>query len=218
LLNHVLIGPSWDADHILVAPSGCFVLDSKWSARPWKRDCKELRAAARGVANQADRVRRLLGHDVPVEGLVVLWGEARSVVSATGVGKQDGVRVIDGEHLHRWLLGRPSGALTTERVDRLYEQAAEIALQGDEHEPPTPRSLEEMYNSTLRVAGTATAGLLVPLYAGEIWRALTPVTGAALILLGAVARRRWQVTRTALLAAAGAILTLWVVAVLLDRL
>lgn len=33
-VNHVRLR-TWDIDHVLVGPAGCYSLETKWSAHPW---------------------------------------------------------------------------------------------------------------------------------------------------------------------------------------
>ncbi len=51
LVNHVVIDGRGDADHVLVGPAGLFVLETKWSATPYRSDDPRL----------ADTVGRLSG-------------------------------------------------------------------------------------------------------------------------------------------------------------
>ena len=51
LVNHVVIDGRGDADHVLVGPAGLFVLETKWSATPYRPDDPRL-------ANTVGRLER----------------------------------------------------------------------------------------------------------------------------------------------------------------
>ena len=57
ILNHLLVGRS-DVDHVVVGPGGLVVLETKWTS--WPFDPEYFATDARRLAEQADRLRRML--------------------------------------------------------------------------------------------------------------------------------------------------------------
>lgn len=84
LVNHVSVDGRGDADHVLVGPGGLFVLETKWSADPFRPDQPWTQDQVRKLETRARRTwLQLKRHGVPavtpvlvlcqVPGLVEAW-------------------------------------------------------------------------------------------------------------------------------------------------
>lgn len=110
-----------DVDHIVVAPSGVFALDSKWHLRSTddatlSRDTERAVAAAR----RARLILRSEGILADVKPVVVIWGNTSSTAIEAGIDRE--VIVLRGRQLKSWLrrpeqyLSRDEGAEILSRL------------------------------------------------------------------------------------------------------
>jgi hypothetical protein len=106
-LSHIPL-QSRDIDHAVLSASGAWAVETKWSARAWRdiRDVR-LRDAAGAALRSAQQLQQLLasrdvGVRMPVEPLVVLWGDWGDA----GIPVDLGVAVVRGKELRGWLHAR----------------------------------------------------------------------------------------------------------------
>lgn len=114
---------AWNIDHVLVGPSGVFLLDTKWytgvttfvdgqlmisfpddpTEKPrYRRLGPRMRGAA---ADLKDRIREACGEKVWVNAVVVLWSPFEQ-----GVVKHEDVTYVHGSKLSDWLETQPRSA------------------------------------------------------------------------------------------------------------
>ena len=219
LVNHVSVDNRGDVDHVLVGPGGLFVIETKWSAQPFRPDQLSTQNHVRRLQDRARRTwLQLKPHGVPdVTSILVLWGEAaRDLTTGTGVSRIGDTRVIAGAEVRRWLLGRASGQLDDDTVKNAHQHLCQLAVQTDAREQPVPLSVEAMVMGGMRFAGTTGAAFLLP------WLAVVYLHPAALLLapvllaVGLLARRHDHKWGTATAMGAGAACLLTVIAGLAD--
>jgi hypothetical protein len=148
----VVIDGRGDADHVLVGPAGLFVLETKWSATPYRSDDPRLAATVARLERRAKNTRlqfKRLGVDT-VTPVLVLWGPAaRDNAGGTGAARSGSTLILAGVHLRRWMLVRPGGELDPSTVQRVHEQLAVLAGRTDEEEEPVPLSVEQLVQRAL---------------------------------------------------------------------
>lgn len=128
--HHIVFDDGYDADHVLVGPGGVIVIETKWSSYDWKRDDRRVRAAIGQVSRRGHALRRHLGVDVTT--VVVLWGRAAAALDDTSSRQRTaGVRVMTGDALSTWLLGRSRGVLDQIQQDTAWEGVVRLARAGD---------------------------------------------------------------------------------------
>ena len=99
-----------DVDHLVIAPSGVFAIDSKWHGvdlDEWVLE-RDTKAAIEG-ARRARLVLHSEKHRDEVTPLVVVWGGSQRQVPEHGIRVND-VLVIRGERLRRWLAYQAASA------------------------------------------------------------------------------------------------------------
>ena len=118
-----------DVDHVAIGPHGVLVMESKYSSQAIDIEAthltKQLRKDAAQVAQNANRVRRLLaskGLTVPVQPILVYWGW-RIHATKTPIREMGRVWVVMGAEADRW-----RSQLPAERIGRETEEAAWAAL------------------------------------------------------------------------------------------
>ena len=137
-----------DVDHVTVGPAGVFAIETKWSARRWTNRHYMLAAAARQARRNARGVGlRVFGgqHNNRVRPIVVVWGEADSLVPV------DGVPVLHGSQLVGWLRSQPPQA----GVDA-------VAIAGDlERHQTVRRAHEQLTDAPSRYEEVGVTGLVL---------------------------------------------------------
>ena len=169
LVNHFALR-SDDIDHVVVGPGGAFAVETKWNGSSWRSDYG-LARLHEAIAQASDNQRALrLWHpfkslEVPVSAVVVLWGRGLSKWSA-----QDQVRLIDGVHvvvgpaLRRWLERPDADVLTAAQVDAAW---AAMETQVSRRDPidaelhPVPTSLADWLSRSAAAVCSACAALLL---------------------------------------------------------
>ena len=106
--------------------------------------------------------------------------------------------------MRRWLLGRASGQLAIDTVNRAHGHLCQLALQTDAREQPVPLSVEAMVMGGLRCAGTTSVAFLLPWLAVVYVRPAALLLAPALIIVGLLGRRRGQRLGTAVASGAAA--------------
>jgi hypothetical protein len=121
VMHHVPIDMAKaDVDHVLVGPSGVYAVETKTSTRTWNVADPDpwLTKHLQQARYNAQQTRRLLQGRAQVRTevrpLLVLWGE-----SAAGPTLVDGVEVVAGRDLTRWLESQPPLELPIEAVDAI---------------------------------------------------------------------------------------------------
>lgn len=186
--HHVRDAGDKEIDHILVGPGGVIVVETKWSAYSWGAGHRSLRSAVGQADSRARALRRTLGVDVLA--VVVLWGRARDALDgSSGAVDVTGVKVLTGDSLERWLLGRSRATLDQGAQDRAWQAVADLAARGDDRHGPVTRPLLETPTAVVRsvLVGTLAFGLpalTVRIHLG-LWLAVT----ALVAILGALLRR-----------------------------
>lgn len=96
-----------DIDHLVLARTGALVVETKWRSDGWDLDAPEeqrMHAAISQTARCVDVARKLLQRnakvEVPVSGVLVLWGVISSDVRSATYG---GIRILAGNELPAFL-------------------------------------------------------------------------------------------------------------------
>lgn len=204
LVNHLSLQNRGDIDHVLVGPGGLYVLETKWSASPYKispPDSMTLSAAA-SASREAARLSRAIPRKAAIDEaqpLVVLWGAAsehlRDETGAVAIGSTD-ARVIAGHRLRDWALRRGRDVLTPEQVEAVWDELDRYARYTDEREPSVPGSISEALMSVTAAVG---AGLATVLAIAEAARAphgwILAISAAALLAVSSLLLRRRVLAR-----------------------
>jgi hypothetical protein len=199
LVNHISLQGKADLDHVLVGPGGLYVLETKWSATPYKLSPPDptTLSASRSVSEQAARLSRALprrseiGNALP---LVVLWGAAserlREEADPVAVSTTD-ARVIAGLKLRDWAMRRGRTALTPEQVATVWGELDRYARYTDDREPPVPDSISDGLTAFSLAIGAA---MLTILAIAEAARAphgwLVALVTAGVLVTGSLLLRR----------------------------
>lgn len=183
LVNHVVIDGRGDADHVLVGPAGVFVLETKWSATPYRSDDTRLADTVARLERRAENTRlrfKRLGVE-RVTPVLVLWGPAaRPLAEGTGAARSGHTLVLAGRNVRRWMLGRPAGQLDPRTVQRVHDELAVLARRTDEQEEPVPPSVEQLVQRGVGSVALATAAFVLP------WVAAVHLHAAAILLAPAL--------------------------------
>lgn len=119
-----------DIDCIVLAPAGVLALEVKWKTGPLDRrylavDAEQARrnaAKTRSVLLSANTIKEK--HDVtPV---LVIWGQASHDLQPGGE-EIDGVQVVDGNELGRWLTRCSRGRMAQDNAERATEALKSFA-------------------------------------------------------------------------------------------
>ena len=179
LVNHVVIDGRGDADHVLVGTAGIFVLETKWSATPYRSDDPRLASTVRRLERRAENTRlqfKRLGVET-VTPVLVLWGPAaRHLEEGTGAARSGRTPVLAGRQVRRWMLGRPAGQLDPRIVQRVHDELAVLARRTDEREESVPLSVEQMVQRGIGLVALAAAAFVLP------WVAAVHVHPGAILL------------------------------------
>lgn len=150
-----------DVDHVLVGPPGVWVVETKWSSRPWQLEPAEDRvcAAVRQAAGNARSLRlwgELRAAGVrEVHPVVMLWGVGTGELAVRhGALPVDGVTVVPGAAAASWRKGLPSKqVLTVAQVDQVWAVLSRQARCRDSRDGGSPALCRE-------VGGSGAAGRL----------------------------------------------------------
>jgi hypothetical protein len=195
LVNHVVIDGRGDADHVLVGPAGVFVLETKWSATPYRSDDPRLADTVGRLERRAENTRlqfKRLGVET-VTPVLVLWGPAaQNVAEGTGAARSGRTLVLAGRHLRRWMLGRPGGRLDPGTVQRVHDELAVLARRTDEREEPVPLSVERLVQRATGLVALAAAAFVLPWVAAVHVHAFAILLAPALLILRPLGQHgRW---------------------------
>ena len=118
-----------DVDHIVVAPSGVFALDSKWHVGATGQ-ARLSRDAERAVA-AARRTRLILkseGITANVKPVVVVWGNTSSTAIEAGIDRE--VIILQGRDLKSWL-SEPEQCLSRDEGDEILSRLKSFKARVD---------------------------------------------------------------------------------------
>jgi hypothetical protein len=130
VVDDVQLGDRGNADHVVVGPTGVWVVEVKWSSAPWASATgwERIRSACRQAKANARAVSRLLSDrelDIVAGSVVVLWGgEIRSWTDGTRLRYVDNTPVVVGTNLRAW-----SHTLDGLQLDDHDRDAVIVALQ-----------------------------------------------------------------------------------------
>jgi hypothetical protein len=196
-----------DIDHFLVGPGGVFVLETKWSSRPWDLDKDPY---ARRAAQQVQRESKLVAHwlrairPAAVQPVLVLQGAAaRALAEGSRVRRsRDDVLVVAGDALQKWALGLSRAALTDDDVDVIASAMEQQVSKRDAIEPPSPRSLQTVFSQALIAVVVGFVAFYLPAAAHGLGDLGTVAATAGIAAAAVVARSRnaWRWAATAALA------------------
>ncbi|HET7311474.1 MAG TPA: hypothetical protein VFJ17_09125 [Mycobacteriales bacterium] len=118
-----------DVDHLVLAPGGALALDSKWhfGELQWEALRRDV-DAARGRAGTARSVLRSVHVDRPMDvvPVVVIWGRAQRDLPDEGL-EREGVHVVAGADLLRWLGGWRTGKLPQDYAADVLQRLTQFA-------------------------------------------------------------------------------------------
>ena len=105
-----------DIDHLVITAGGVIAIDSKWhvSSRDPSGLTDDVRRATAAAA-KAKSVLRSLKRPMDVRPVVVIWGAGQHDVPEGG-GQVEGVDVVAGKDLRRWLRDLDSGDLQRDQA------------------------------------------------------------------------------------------------------
>ena len=120
-----------DIDHLVITSGGAIAIDSKWhaTARNHAGLAEDVRRA-NAAAAKAKSVLRSLGRPMDVRPVVVMWG-AGQLDLPEGGGQFEGVDIVAGVHLRRWLRGLSTGDLERDQARVLLNDLADFRRRVD---------------------------------------------------------------------------------------
>lgn len=184
---------SGDIDHITIGPGGAWLVETKWSASPWRLDSPDDRVvrAARQAIGNARRLQLWTGFKAagvgPVHPVVMLWG-AGTAQLATGQVDVGGVTVtvVPGPSAHLWRASLPSSGLTGAQVEAAWQALDRHVRAADAHQvlggERTPRSIGQLTGVALLTAMATALGLLSAAWLIRLTGSLPAWAGGCLLL------------------------------------
>lgn len=196
IVNGLVIRERKDIDHVAIGPAGVLVIESKWSAGAWPigvdgqgymRDAldgavAQVRKNAKDVGNQFRKV--LAG--APIRAVVVAWSGSPMAEGAPDWAEQDGVVIVHGRRLAKWLAAQDDEVLEREAIDRIWAAVAKQAETRDLRGKPPRPTLAQIQSRVLTQAplGACAAGAffvvgvrLLPTWAALAVDAVSVVAG-----------------------------------------
>ena len=208
-VNHLSLR-AWDIDHVLVGPAGVWVVETKWSSRPWQLEPPEerVRAATRQASGNARDLRlwaELRAAGVrDVHPVVMLWGACTGELAARhGILPVDGVPVVPGAAAAGWRAALPREQLLTDaQVEQVWAALDRQARRRDSQDSaPLPPSGAQLIGRALLVVAAGLLGVLAGAKLLELVGALYVwVPGCLLLAVAAVPLRRHPLARLPALA------------------
>ncbi len=176
LINHFLLDNRGDIDHLLIGPTGVYVVETKWST-DWRLDRPDERLVGHVQKLQSRRgvVQNWVGRSkVPVQPVLFLWGPLRERQQRPDQPMRlDGVTVIHGQAAARaWLseVASADPAVTTDvRLDVEAKALRQLRSREDyeaRKAPTAPPSLLSIYWTATGCLVAGCASLIVGLEAG----------------------------------------------------
>jgi hypothetical protein len=205
LINGLQLRGEADIDHIVVGPSGLFVVETKWSAESWPTNDggrefmdaflkRTVTRTQKSLSNVNSRFRTTIA-DTPTRALCVLWS-ADSSPGKEKIWEFDGVTVVPGTALRRWIREQDQTFIGRDRVDEIMNEIEKVNSQRDRYFAAEgvvnrPTLSHILLNWILTPVLTAMAALSVALAATRFvgkWYGLLAVL-AALLLIGVTGLR-----------------------------
>jgi hypothetical protein len=118
----------FDIDHLLVAPRGVTVIETKMHARRLSSDRKRHDIQqCRAAASKAESLLRSVhvGRPMTVSPVLVVWGTGGDELPIAGV-RSEGVTVLPGRGLERWLALQGAGRLAQDHAEDLLASLGEF--------------------------------------------------------------------------------------------
>jgi hypothetical protein len=153
LVNHFRLRKG-DIDHLLIGPGGAFVVETKWSSKPWTVNPPEDRVI--DAVEQAERNARdvrLWARLPAVEAVVFLWGMDASQLPP--VSRINTAIVVAGPHAALWRTRVAGTPLSADQVTATLQKVDKQIRQKD----PYNESLTELPPSSFSMAVTAVSTL-----------------------------------------------------------
>jgi hypothetical protein len=170
-LDHLVLRPPGDIDHVAIGPDGVIVIETKWRsiATDLSRDSKWLADAAQQVRRNERDLARHLGwgakQDARITSLLVVWGPE---ITQQGDGPQDGpdgVNVVSGQHLRTVLGDLSESHLDRDETERIYRKLAEQMDRTDrwaaDSSSPRPPTLMDTANEWAARLGSFVLSFMV---------------------------------------------------------
>lgn len=186
IVNGLVIREREDIDHVAIGPAGVLVIETKWSAGPWPigldgegytrgvldEAVAQVRRNAKDVGNQ---FRKALGA-TPVRAVVVAWSGSPVAEGAPDWAEEDGVVMVHGRRLAKWLATQDDELLDDEAIDRIWSAVAKQAETRDSRGKPSRPTLAQIQSRVLTQAplGASAAGavLVIGIRLLPLWVAL----------------------------------------------
>lgn len=198
-LDHLILRPPADIDHVAIGPDGVIVIETKW--RSIRTDLSRPSAWLNEATSQVRRSERdLAGHlgwgahgDARITPLLVVWGPEITQVGDEPLAGPNGVNVVAGQHLKTVLEDLGESHLDAAEVERIYAKLSKRMDTTDRWaaaaQAERPATLSQIANAwAKRVVAGVTSFTLAVLVLNLGWGALAAVL--ALVAVGLVARRR----------------------------
>ena len=184
-----------DIDHVAVGPGGLVVVETKWKSDPTASDDSAfLRADCEQVRERARLMRLTLQNRLrgaPTRPVIVYWGPGALSNGGPDPVDVDGVTVLSGPILRRWLDSiddGPSAVMDREAINSAWETLAGIARDTDRRElgPEAPAPRPPMRH-LIDLAIGLTTGLIAFFTACLLfrWLGMPVLLPAATVLAGA---------------------------------
>lgn len=201
-LDHLILRPPHDIDHVAIGPDGVIVVETKWRsvATDLERHSDWLEAATRQVRRNERDLAGFLGWgahaDARITPLLVVWGPEITQRGDGPLEGPNGVNVIAGEHLRTALGDLGEAHLDHADIDRIYAKlAAEMdrtdgwALR-DVNRPPTLTEIANEWARRALVGVVAFVAVTSSFFAG--WGAIPLIALLVAVGIGARAVDAWR--------------------------
>lgn len=197
-VDHLILRPPGDIDHVAVGPDGVLVVETKWTSMrtDLSQHTEWLDAATRQVRKSE---RELAGHlgwrahkDARITRLLVVWGPEVEQEGDEPLEGPNEVNVLAGRHLRAVLDDLGAAHLDAHEVDRIY---AKLAKQMDltdrwanaEHIDRSP-TLSELANAWAKRFGAGAASFTLSILSVSAGWTVAAITAVLLVGAGIAAK------------------------------